>query len=195
MPEPPERVGPTRSAAWLRADASLPIWSCSVWGLPCRSHYCLRGALLPHLFTLTGLAVQAYALRASLPGAPGPSLSGTGEDPARRYVFCGTGRPRALKPVSRTLSGTLPCGVRTFLSRKSQGAPEPSSSDRPVLLPVIVYRGCKSGCFHQNLHTSALAPQMSLWKTWPDPLTMRSLRWVVAGISIITIGLRVGAYS
>jgi len=43
-----------------------------------------------------------------------------------RYVFCGTSRPRALKPASRTLSGTLPCGVRTFLSRQSllaQGFP------------------------------------------------------------------------
>ena len=35
----------------------------------------------------------------------------------RRYLFCGTGRLRALKPTSRTLSGTLPCGVRTFLPR------------------------------------------------------------------------------
>ena len=32
---------------------SLPIWSCSVWGLPCPPHYCVGGALLPHLFTLT----------------------------------------------------------------------------------------------------------------------------------------------
>jgi hypothetical protein len=31
----------------------LPIWSCSVWGLPCPLHYCDGGALLPHLFTLT----------------------------------------------------------------------------------------------------------------------------------------------
>ncbi len=31
----------------------LPIWSCSVWGLPCPGHYCPGGALLPHLFTLT----------------------------------------------------------------------------------------------------------------------------------------------
>ena len=55
-----QRIGPMRSAtpgSWPRA--SLPIWSCSVWGLPCRWHYCRRGALLPHLFTLTaGLAVQ-----------------------------------------------------------------------------------------------------------------------------------------
>ena len=33
---------------------SLPIWSCSVWGLPCGSDYSAPGALLPHLFTLTG---------------------------------------------------------------------------------------------------------------------------------------------
>lgn len=29
------------------------IWSCSGWGLPCHFCYQLRGALLPHLFTLT----------------------------------------------------------------------------------------------------------------------------------------------
>jgi hypothetical protein len=32
---------------------AVPIWSCSRWGLPCRSRYRSRGALLPHLFTLT----------------------------------------------------------------------------------------------------------------------------------------------
>jgi hypothetical protein len=35
------------------AAESLPIWSCTVWGLPCPQHYCCGGALLPHLFTLT----------------------------------------------------------------------------------------------------------------------------------------------
>ncbi len=30
-----------------------PIWSCSGWGLPCHRCYQRRGALLPHLFTLT----------------------------------------------------------------------------------------------------------------------------------------------
>src|SRR5579871_917992 len=43
----------TLAAAWRGAATSLPIWSCSVWGLPCRDHYWARGALLPHLFTLT----------------------------------------------------------------------------------------------------------------------------------------------
>jgi len=36
-----------------RTAGSSPIWSCSVWGLPCRRHCWRRGALLPHLFTLT----------------------------------------------------------------------------------------------------------------------------------------------
>jgi len=45
--------GRHRAAALLLAATSLPIWSCSVWGLPCPRHYCRSGALLPHLFTLT----------------------------------------------------------------------------------------------------------------------------------------------
>src|SRR2546421_9027619 len=47
-----------------RSPVFLPIWSCSVWGLPCPLHHCRGGALLPHLFTLTSLL--------------------------RRFVFCGT---------------------------------------------------------------------------------------------------------
>jgi hypothetical protein len=84
-----------------RRRRSSPIWSCSVWGLPCPRHYCRGGALLPHLFTLT------RALR------------------PRRYVFCGTSRRPGLNPASRMLSGTLLCGVRTFLPcppRKGAGA-------------------------------------------------------------------------
>ena len=75
---------------------SLPIWSCSVWGLPCPLHYCRGGALLPHLFTLT------------------PRIRRR----TRRYVLCGTSRQPGLNPASRTLSGTLLCGVRTFLPRR-----------------------------------------------------------------------------
>ena len=33
--------------------SSSPIWSCSAWGFPCQPDYSGRGALLPHLFTLT----------------------------------------------------------------------------------------------------------------------------------------------
>ena len=41
------------STARVWPSDSLPIWSCSVWGLPCHRLYRRRGALLPHLFTLT----------------------------------------------------------------------------------------------------------------------------------------------
>ncbi len=36
----------------VRGARVAPIWSCSEWGLPCRSRYRDRGALLPHRFTL-----------------------------------------------------------------------------------------------------------------------------------------------
>ncbi len=95
------RAGTRPAEACTPNRNSLPIWSCSVWGLPCPLHCWNGGALLPHLFTLT----------LTLP--PG------------RYFFCGTFRQSALTPISRTLSGTLLCGVRTFLPRRStrQGRP------------------------------------------------------------------------
>jgi len=46
---------PTRELAWAHCNRS-PIRSCFGWGLPCHKCYHLRGALLPHHFTLTGLA-------------------------------------------------------------------------------------------------------------------------------------------
>ncbi len=61
--KPPERIGQMRSPAWLFAKASLPIWSCSVWGLPCPRLHSRSGALLPHLFTLT-------SARSCPPGEP-----------------------------------------------------------------------------------------------------------------------------
>src|SRR2546426_9792103 len=57
-----------------RRRDSLPIWSCSVWGLPCPSHYWSGGALLPHLFTLTlaggmfSVALSVSRLLNQLPG-------------------------------------------------------------------------------------------------------------------------------
>ncbi len=59
--KPPERIGPMRSPAWLLAEASLPIWSCSVWGLPCPRLHSRSGALLPHHFTLTAALRQQAA--------------------------------------------------------------------------------------------------------------------------------------
>ena len=116
----PQRLAPASPSRSVRAERlsppahpvhrhSSPIWSCSVWGLPCPVHCCPGGALLPHLFTLTcGLRL-------------------------RRYLLCGTFRRMALKPPSRTLSGTLLCGVRTFLSLgSSPGKPRrPQPRQRP----------------------------------------------------------------
>ena len=91
---------------------SSPIWSCSVWGLPCPTHHCAGGALLPHLFTLTA-TLQS-----------------------RRYVFCGTGRQLCLNTASRMLSGTLLYGVRTFLPQHlRRGCERPSG---PAANPVII---------------------------------------------------------
>ena len=44
---------PTRSSDEA-GRLSLLIWACWRWGLPCRRGHPRRGALLPHLFTLTG---------------------------------------------------------------------------------------------------------------------------------------------
>ena len=53
--EPPVayRADTPRRPVLEACGESLPIWSCSVWGLPCPTPYGASGALLPHLFTLT----------------------------------------------------------------------------------------------------------------------------------------------
>ena len=60
--------------------------------------------------------------------------------PPGRYVFCGTGRPQAFKPASRTLSGTLPCGVRTFLSRSSPLTRRSAAATAQSSCQGLVYR-------------------------------------------------------
>src|SRR6266852_1036589 len=68
---PTRKLWRTERARSTASGESFPIWSCSVWGLPCPEHYCSGGALLPHLFTLT--------------------LDS-------RYVFCGTEPKPRLEP-------------------------------------------------------------------------------------------------
>jgi hypothetical protein len=53
LKRPTRRLWRAEPVRFQLALKSLPIWSCSVWGLPCPLHYCRGGALLPHLFTLT----------------------------------------------------------------------------------------------------------------------------------------------
>ena len=55
---------------------AVPIWSCSRWGLPCRFRCRSRGALLPHLFTLTlgpKAAGGLFSVALSL-GSPPPDI-------------------------------------------------------------------------------------------------------------------------
>jgi hypothetical protein len=134
---------------------SLPIWSCSVWGLPCPLHYCIGGALLPHLFTLTPCIRRC----------------------TRRYVLCGTSRQPGLNPASRTLSGTLLCGVRTFLPRRRS-----AESDRPVQLPTTpLYAMCRSSPSRRPLcERSLFAPGSNLnaGLAQPDWLIVAAIeRW------------------
>ena len=99
---------------------SFPIWSCSVWGLPCPAHYCPGGALLPHLFTLTptnrgGMFSVALSvglpLKASLPDViRHTALWSSDFPPPPRAAPDKSGRPRG-------------------------------KSDRPVRLPPLIIRG------------------------------------------------------
>jgi len=83
--------------------SSSPIWSCSAWGLPCQPDCSVRGALLPHHFTLTGRSFE---------GLSGGIFS----------VALSVKTP--LRDPPRPLAGTLPCGDRTFLSfRRTSGYP------------------------------------------------------------------------
>ena len=127
----------------------LPIWSCSVWGLPCPRHYCRGGALLPHLFTLT------------------PPL------PAGRYVFCGTFRRASAPRLAKALRhgchhppGRYPahCSAEFGLSSPpilARAALVPCSHQngrggRPVRLPTETLYAMTAG-----LPTSGRRPQTS----------------------------------
>jgi hypothetical protein len=65
-----------------------PISSCSRWGLPCRCCYQQRGALLPHLFTLTSpLAREAVCFLWHFPlGYPRRALPATVLAGARTFL-------------------------------------------------------------------------------------------------------------
>ena len=76
------------------APYTVPIWSCSRWGLPCRLRRRKRGALLPHRFTL------------AWPCGP------------RRFHLCG-----AIPGVASAGRYPAPCfrGARTFLPPSRYG--------------------------------------------------------------------------
>ena len=78
------RTGPAR--AWQPTPPSFPpIWSCSVWGLPCLRLYSRSGALLPHLFTLTASLRSAAVF--SLWHLPSRSLDASVPDVIRHTAL------------------------------------------------------------------------------------------------------------
>ena len=114
--------------SWV--DASLPIWSCSVWGLPCLRSYDRSGALLPHHFTLT----PAPRWQAS-PGSPSTGSEETGRG-SRGGIFSVA---LAVYGLLSSHPGRYPAHCPAEFGLSSPGcsalAREAPGSDRPVLLP------------------------------------------------------------
>ena len=117
---------------------SFPIWSCSVWGLPCLEHYCASGALLPHLFTLTAI-VEHLRLRGLAPALPlRPAQKRIGFRRSlmlRRYIFCGTFRratsaPRRNAP-SKHPPGRYPAHCSAEFGLSSLWIAQPGKPRRP----------------------------------------------------------------
>jgi hypothetical protein len=120
------------SPAWAhRADTLVPAGECGL-------NPCLFG-LAPcgvyHAAVITDCPVRSYRTFSPLPSAP---LRGN----CRRYILCCTGRLCALKHTSRTLSGTLPCGVRTFLPLPNPCGP--GGSDHPAACILILQQYFRS---------------------------------------------------
>ena len=94
---------------------AVPTWSCSRWGLPCHPRRRGRGALLPHLFTLTAQFGRSQT--------------------ARRFVFCGT-----FPGVASAGGYPAPClrGARTFLPPPRRAERRPSG--RLALLRYAAFR-------------------------------------------------------
>jgi len=81
---------------WSGQLQSLPIWSCSGWGLPCRHTRVERGGLLPHHFTLTLRRLWRLGAVYFLWHFPSPPFRGaTGRYPAScpaEFGLSSTGR-------------------------------------------------------------------------------------------------------
>jgi hypothetical protein len=110
----PGRQGPETPPRRFPA-ATAPIWSCSRWGLPCRSRCRSRGALLPHPFTLastrSGDRAAAVCFLWHCPwGHPRRTLSGTvfpwSPD------FPRPSRAAAVRPTGRAPVGGMGGGVK-----------------------------------------------------------------------------------
>ena len=114
----------------LAACASLPIWSCSVWGLPCLPLYSGSGALLPHLFTLT--PTRRKQASCGMPGSLAKAQVAEAVSSLWHWP-------------SRSLDAAIPDVIRHTALRSSDFPPlispcSETSSDRPAPLLVPFYR-------------------------------------------------------
>jgi hypothetical protein len=89
-----------------------PIWPCSVRGFACHLLHSRRGALLPHLFTLT-LRLASSRLLGSGPLAKSRPALSSPKGASRKAVYFLCHCPSSCP--DRELPGALPYGVRTFL--------------------------------------------------------------------------------
>jgi hypothetical protein len=112
----PGSLAPRAETHRMRASHSFPIWSCSVWGLPCPVHYCAGGALLPHLFTLT--TAEAVAV-CSLWHFPSHGLEPMIPDVIRHI---------ALRSSDFPLSSPRGPGNPAFAARQRPSDPAPATS-------------------------------------------------------------------
>ena len=149
------RAEPARAPA--ETGGSLPIWSCSVWGLPCPAHYCAGGALLPHLFTLTGCEQPAVCF---LWHFPSNGLEPVRPDVIRHTALWSSDFPLALRlapprqrpsdPATNVLIIAEVCRASFRLRRRS--AREGKSAADPGLKPWATFD-------HPSKPSSGLPPQ------------------------------------
>ena len=135
--QPGRRAGKS-SATRRSAPLVVPIRFCSRWGLPCRPRYRVRGALLPHPFTLAtacdgGLLSVALSLGSPPPDVirhrlsmePGLSSPAMQERPPGRLTGsgCGAAAPvTSSKKRHRPESGAGDHGGRAARHRRAAPA-------------------------------------------------------------------------
>ena len=138
---------------WSRASNPIaPVWPCSGWGLACHDGFPSRGALLPHLFTLT--------LR---------SRTQSGE--AGRCVFCATFR-RLAAPGRYPAS----CSVEFGLSSPDWIAPARQSANRLDRASETV-GGDHPACSSAFCAVVPLSDRSDRRATRPSPRSPRPRGW------------------
>jgi hypothetical protein len=122
------RAGTHRGISGPNRDF-LPIWSCSVWGLPCLRRYRRSGALLPHLFTLTCVLADPGGIFSVALAVPRPLRPGPGRYPAHCPAESGLSSTGVTR---QRPSGCLQCHIlpaAIFKRHNARRSWESASSD------------------------------------------------------------------